>query len=239
MWNFVDPSKVSSNTTRFRRLSQLTTGVSTSCLLPSDSQFTDTLSLESTFLQSDMIYEFTVTVTSASSGNCDRDRSATERRVIETQSEPLPDMQMEVCKDVACTRPIHLVRGVATVNADRRNPNLYLKLGVQSECTTGVNVVWATSMEGVHLATKDLLDEHTLRPLGYETLKISFDYVYPLAAEYTFSMTAMCSSLGTSSSTVGLGIVMNYGPSGGKMQVGARVVVANLFAHATSRDLSV
>ena len=218
---FVDSSKSVSQTTRFRRLRQLATGVSTQCPpLPSDSQFSDTLSLESTFLQSGMAYEFTVTVKSAGSGNCDRDRSATERRIIATQTEQLPDMAIEICKDVACARRIDLVRGAATVNADRRNPNLYLKLAVQSECTTGVDVAWATSMESVHLATKALLDEHTLNPLGYETLKISFNYIYPLAAEYTFSMTAACSALATSSSTVGVSVVMNYGPGGGKMKVG-------------------
>ena len=167
-----------------------------------------------------MIYEFTVTVTSASSGNCNRDRSATEQRVIKTQANPLPEMEIEVCKDAKCKNSIDLVRGVATVNANVKKSNLYLKLGVQSECTAGVDVVWTTSMERVHLATKNLLDEHTLNRLGQETLKISFNYIYPLAAEYTFSITATCSSRSTSTSTVGLGIVMNYGPSGGKIEVG-------------------
>ena len=172
-----------------------------------------------------MIYEFIVTVTSASSGNCNRDRSATDRRVIKTQSDPLPEIEMEVCKDAKCKNPMKLVRGVATVNADRKKPNLYLKLGVQSKCTAGVDVVWTTSVERVHLATEHLLDEHTLNPLGYETLKISFNYIYPLAAEYAFSIIATCSSRSTSTSTVGLGIVMNYGPSGGKMEVGTGTVV--------------
>ena len=172
-----------------------------------------------------MIYEFTVTVTSVSSGKCDRDRSATERRVIKTQADPLPEIDVEVCKDVKCKKRIHLVRDVGTVNANRRSPNLYMKLGVQSECTAGVDVVWTTSMKRVHLATKKLLDEHTLNRLGQETLKISFNYIYPIDAEYVFSITATCSSRSTSTSTVGLGIVMNYGPSGGKMEVGTGVVV--------------
>ena len=171
-----------------------------------------------------MVYEFTVTVESVRSGNCNRDRSATDRRVITTQADPLPEMKMDICIDANCKRPIDLVRGVATVNADRRNPNLYLKLGVQSKCTAGVNVLWTTSMKRVHVATKDLLHEHNLNSLGYETLKISFNYVYPLDAEYAFSITAKCSSRSTSTSTVGLGIVMNYGPSGGKMEVRANVV---------------
>jgi len=223
-----DPSQSTQNKARFRRLSQTTTDDSTPCSLPLDSQFTDTLSLGSTFLKSDMIYEFTVTVTSASSGTCDRDRSATERRVIKTQTDPLPKMEIEICKDPKCRKRIHLERGVGTVNANRRSPNLYMKLGVQSECPAGVDVIWTTSMERVHLATKNLLDEHTLNRLGQETLKISFNYIYPPDAEYAFSITATCSSRSTSTSTVGLGIVMNYGPSGGKMEVRTGVVAATV-----------
>ena len=216
---FLDAPKNVSSTNRVRRLSQSTEGVSSSCALPLDSQSTKTLSLPADYLQADMVYEFTVTVTSASSGNCTRDRSTTESRVITTQSEPLPEMQVEVCKDAICKTQVDLVGGVATVNADRASPNLYVKLGVGSKCTTDVNVIWATSLERVHLATKDLLEQHTLNSVGYEMLKISFNYIYPLAAEYTFSMTAKCSARGSSSASVGLGIVMNYGPSGGKMEV--------------------
>ena len=191
-------------------------------MLPAKSRFTDTLSLPADYLQPARVYEFAVTVTSAGSGSCTRERSATERRVITTQSEPLPQMKVNVCKDAICKTPIDLVGGVATVNADRGNTNLYLKLGVESECTKDIKVVWATSLEPVHLATKDLLEKHTLRPIGYETLKISFNYIFPVAAEYTFSMTAKCEAYGSSSASVGLGIVMNYGPSGGKMQVWSR-----------------
>ena len=114
---------------------------------------------------------------------------------------------------------------MATVNADRQNPNLYVKLEVESECSTDVKVAWSTSLELTHLVTKDLLDKHTLKPLNYETLRVSFNYIQAIAAEYTFTTTAKCSAKGSSSASVGVGIVMNYGPSGGKMEVGYYVIL--------------
>ena len=166
-----------------------------------------------------MVYEFTVTVTSAVSGKCTGDRSATERRVITTQSEPLPELQLQVCKDALCATQFDLVGGVAIVSADRQNPNLYVKLKVDSQCSKDMKVAWSTSLDAVHLATQELLGKHTLKPVGYETLRIAFNYIFPIAAEYTFTTTAECSARGRSSASVGLGIVMNYGPSGGKMEV--------------------
>ena len=215
----VDSPRNASKTHRFRRLSQSNAGASTPCTLPAKSKSTHTLTLPPEYLQPDMVYEFAVTVTSARSGNCKSDRSATERRVITTQSEPLPELQLQVCKDALCAKQFDLVGGVATVNADRQNPNLYVKLDVESECSADVKVAWSTSLEPTHLATKDLLKQHTLKPLNYETLRVSFNYIYPIAAEYTFTTTAKCSAKGSSSASVGVGIVMNYGPSGGKMEV--------------------
>ena len=220
----VDTPKKSSNTDRFRRLSQSIAGASKPCTLP-ESKSTDKLTLPAGSLLPEMVYEFTVTVTSARSGNCKIDRKVTESRFITTQSEPLPELQLQVCKDATCTKELDLVGGVATVNADRQNPNLYVKLEVESECSTDVKVAWSTSLELTHLVTKDLLDKHTLKPLNYETLRVSFNYIQAIAAEYTFTTTAKCSAKGSSSASVGVGIVMNYGPSGGKMEVGYYVIL--------------
>ena len=214
----VDAPKQASNTDRSRRLSQSIVGVSTPCTLP-ESQSTDTLKLPANSLLPDMVYEFTVTVTSARSGNCKSDRTATERRFITTQAEPLPELQLQVCKDATCTQELDLVGGVATVNADRQNPNLYVKLGVESDCKK-MKVAWSTSVELAHLTTKDLLKQHTLKRSKSETLRVLFNYVEPISAEYTFTTTAKCSTQGSSSASVDVGIVMNYGPSGGKMEVG-------------------
>ena len=214
----VDAPKKASDTDRSRRLSQSIVGVSTPCTLP-ESQSTDTLKLPANSLLPSMVYEFTVTVTSARSGNCKSDRTATERRFITTQAEPLPELQLQVCKDATCTRELDLVGGVATVNADRQNPNLYVKLGVESDCKK-MKVAWSTSVELAHLTTKDLLKQHTLKRSKSETLRVLFNYVEPISAEYTFTTTAKCSTQGSSSASVEVGIVMNYGPSGGKMEVG-------------------
>ena len=214
----VDAPKKASDTDRSRRLSQSIVGVSTPCTLP-ESQSTDTLKLPANSLLPSMVYEFTVTVTSARSGNCKSDRTATERRFITTQAEPLPELQLQVCKDATCTQELDLVGGVATVNADRQNPNLYVKLGVESDCQK-MKVAWSTSVELAHLTTKDLLKQHTLKRSKSETLRVLFNYVEPISAEYTFTTTAKCSTQGSSSASVDVGIVMNYGPSGGKMEVG-------------------
>ena len=219
----VDAPKKASDTDRSRRLSQSIVGVSTPCTLP-ESQSTDTLKLPANSLLPDMVYEFTVTVTSARLGNCKSDRTATERRFITTQAEPLPELQLQVCKDATCTRELDLVGGVATVNADRQNPNLYVKLGVESDCKK-MKVAWSTSVELAHLTTKDLLKQHTLKRSKSETLRVLFNYVEPISAEYTFTTTAKCSTQGSSSASVEVGIVMNYGPSGGKMEVGYNVIL--------------
>ena len=218
----VDVPKIDSGTSR--RLNQSAAGASTPCTLPAENKSTHTLTLPPNYLQPDMVYEFTVTVTSASTGKCTSDRSATERRVITTQSEPLPELQLQVCKDALCATQFDLVGGVATVNADRQNPNLYVKLGVESDCKK-MKVAWSTSVELAHLTTKDLLKQHTLKPSKFETLRVLFNYVEPISAEYTFTTTAKCSTKGSSSASVDVGIVMNYGPSGGKMEVGYYVIL--------------
>ena len=219
----VDAPKKASNTNGFRRLSQSIAGASKPCTLP-ESKSTDTLTLPADSLEPEMVYEFTVTVTSARSGNCKIDRTVTESRFITTQSEPLPELQLQVCKDATCTKELDLVGGVATVNADRQNPNLYVKLGVESDCKK-MKVAWSTSVELAHLTTKDLLKQHTLKPSKFETLRVLFNYVEPISAEYTFTTTAKCSTKGSSSASVDVGIVMNYGPSGGKMEVGYYVIL--------------
>ena len=219
----VDAPKKASNTNGFRRLSQSIAGASKPCTLP-ESKSTDTLTLPAGSLLPEMVYEFTVTVTSARSGNCKSDRKVTESRFITTQSEPLPELQLQVCKDATCTKELDLVGGVATVNADRQNPNLYVKLGVESDCKK-MKVAWSTSVELAHLTTKDLLKQHTLKPSKFETLRVLFNYVEPISAEYTFTTTAKCSTKGSSSASVDVGIVMNYGPSGGKMEVGYYVIL--------------
>ena len=219
----VDAPKKSSNTNGFRRLSQSIAGASKPCTLP-ESKSTDKLTLPANSLLPEMVYEFTVTVTSARSGNCKSDRTVTESRFITTQSEPLPELQLQVCKDATCTKELDLVGGVATVNADRQNPNLYVKLGVESDCKK-MKVAWSTSVELAHLTTKDLLKQHTLKPSKFETLRVLFNYVEPISAEYTFTTTAKCSTKGSSSASVDVGIVMNYGPSGGKMEVGYYVIL--------------
>ena len=197
-------------------------GASTPCAVPAESKATHTLTLPPNYLQPDMVYEFMVTVTSARSAECASERSATERRVINTQSEPLPELQLQVCKDARCANQLDLVGGVAVVSADRQNPNLYVKLQVESQCRADIEVAWDTSLGAEHLATREVLGKHTLKPVGHETLRIAFDYAFPIAAEYTFSTTAECSA-SSATASVGLGIVMNYGPSGGKMEVRAGV----------------
>lgn len=195
---------------------QLTNGKA--CSLPSNRS--DTLSLPSNFLQPGMVFKFTVTVTSAPSGNCKRKRKATERRVLVTQRDPLPEMKVKVCKDARCRKQINLLGGVATVNTNRQKPNLFVQLQVNSsQCPAAMEVGWSTSMDSVHIKTQGLLKTHALKHAGHEMLKIAFDYSVPIAAKYTFSITAKCSQDGSSSSSVSLDVVMNDGPSGGKMKV--------------------
>ena len=159
-------------------------------------------------------------VTSAASGRGKHKRTATERRLIITQEEAVPEMKLKVCKDAQCGSQINLVGGVATVNANRRKPDLFLQLRVKSPCAAkDTKVGWSTSMADAHISTEDLLKTHAMTRAKHEIMKIKFDYTLPLDAEYSFSITAKCSQQGSSSARVSMDIVMNYGPSGGKMKV--------------------
>ena len=204
-------------------------GGGTACTLPANTRLDATLSLPPGFLQAGKAFEFTVTVTAAPSGNCQHTRTATERRVIvATQAEHVPEMDLKVCTDPRCNTKTNLLRGVATINANRRKPKLFVRLQVESQCPAKpTEVVWSTSMDAAHIMTPKMMQPHGIKRAGHETLKIKFDYALPVAEKYTFSVAAKC---GMSSSSVSVDIEMNYGPSGGKMEVRQRIVL-NMFCH--------
>lgn len=200
---------------------------STACRLPTNILGNAALSLDAYVLDPGNLYEFEVTVTSVASGNCNRQRKATARRRILTQVNSVPEMSLSVCKDPLCKMQINMIDGMATINANSREPMLFLRLRVSSrECkSTDMQVVWSTSKNMTeHIMTKDLMAMHTMKQ-SYETLKINFDYTVPLAAEYTFTMTAKCSQHDSASAaSVHMDIEMNYGPSGGKMEVNQHMI---------------
>ena len=206
-------------------------GGGTACTLPASTRLDATLSLPRGFLQAGKVFEFTVTVTAAPSGNCQRTRTATERRVIvTTRVDHVPEIELNVCKDPLCNTKMNLVGGVATINANRRKPNLFVRLQVKSQCPARqTEVGWSTSMDAAHIMTTNMMQSHGMKHAGHETLKIKFNYALPIAAKYTFSVTAKC---GMSSTIVSVDIEMNYGPSGGKMEVRERIVF-NTFATET------
>ena len=206
-------------------------GGGTACTLPASTRLDATLSLPRGFLQAGKVFEFTVTVTAAPSGNCQHTRTATERRVIvTTRLDHVPEMELKVCKDPLCNTKMNLVGGVATINANRRKPNLFVRLQIKSQCpASDTEVGWSTSMDAAHIMTTNMMQPHGMKHAGHETLKIKFDYALPVAAKYTFSVTAKC---GMSSTSVSVDIEMNYGPSGGKMEVRERIVL-NTFATET------
>ena len=201
---------------------------STDCGLRTNMPRNAVLSLDANVLDPDNIYEFVVTVTSPASGNCNRERKATARRRIWAQINPVPNMTVRVCEDPLCKMQIKMIDRVATINANRRKPMLFLRLQASSdECSSeDMEVLWATSKDMTeHILTKNLMENHTMKH-AYETLKIRFDYTASLAAEYTFTITAKCSGhTSASEASVNMDVEMNYGPSGGKMEVNQLIVI--------------